>query len=213
MGRDVIYRRRRDGKRVISQCGAKNFALVMPDADLPKTIATCMTSFFGNAGQRCLANSNLVVVGQGMSAAEHEAFYQQVVDAFVASAARISVGYGLDESIQMGPLRDPEKKQRVADYIDQAISEGGELLLDGRAPKLVGDYPTDAFLGPTVFGNVSPSMTIAQEEVFGPVAALMKASRSGRGHRLIHANPFGNAATSLPTMQVGPRFSISSGMR
>jgi len=93
VGRDVIYKRCGEtGKRVISQCGAKNFALVMPDADIPKTIATCMTSFFGNAGQRCLANSNLVVVGQGMSADEHEAFYQQIAEAFVASASKISMG-------------------------------------------------------------------------------------------------------------------------
>ncbi|NLG28838.1 MAG: CoA-acylating methylmalonate-semialdehyde dehydrogenase [Chloroflexi bacterium] len=196
VGRDVIYKRCGEtGKRVISQCGAKNFALVMPDADIPKTIATCMTSFFGNAGQRCLANSNLVVVGQGMSAAEHDAFYQKVVDAFVASAAKISVGYGLDESIQMGPLRDEGKKQRVVAYIDQAEREGAKLLLDGRQPKLVGDYPTDAFLGPTVFGDVAPEMTVAREEVFGPVASLMKARNLDEGIAMIHANPFGNAAS------------------
>lgn len=196
VGRDVIYRRCGEtGKRVIAQCGAKNFALVMPDADIPKTIATCMTSFFGNAGQRCLANANLVVVGEGMSKQEHEAFYKKVVNAFVASAARISVGYGLDESVQMGPLRDKGKKQNVVRYIEQGVREGAKLLLDGRQFKLVGDWPTDAFLGPTVFTDVTPDMTIAKEEIFGPVASILKASSLDEGIDMIHANPYGNAAS------------------
>ena len=196
VGRDVVYKRCGEtGKRVIAQCGAKNFALVMPDAHIPMTVATCMTSFFGNAGQRCLANSNLVVVGEGLSKQEHEDLYKKVVEAFVSSASRISVGYGMDEAVQMGPLRDEGKKQRVAKYIEQGVQEGARLVLDGRNFKLTGDYPRNAFLGPSVFVDVTPDMTIAREEVFGPVAAILKAGSLDEGIEMIHASPFGNSAT------------------
>jgi len=196
VGRDVVYKRCGEtGKRVIAQCGAKNYALVMPDANIPMTVATCMTSFFGNAGQRCLANSNLVVVGEGLSAQEHDDLYHKVVDAFVASASRISIGYGLDESVQMGPLRDESKKANVVRYIEQGVREGARLVLDGRNFKVSGDYPTDAFLGPSVFVDARPEMTIVQEEIFGPVAAILKASSLDEGIEMIHGNGFGNAAT------------------
>jgi len=127
VGRDVVYKRCGEmGKRVICQCGAKNFSVVMPDADVAQTVASCMTSFFGNTGQRCLANANLVVVGEGLSAAERKAFYDRVVDAFVDAASQITIGYGLDESVQMGPLKGADKKQRVLGYIQKG-STGGTL--------------------------------------------------------------------------------------
>jgi len=196
VGRDVVYKRCGEtGKRVIAQCGAKNFALVMPDADIPRTIASCMTSFFGNTGQRCLANANLVVVGEGLSAREYDAFYHQVADAFVAAASRISIGYGLDESVQMGPLRDKGKKERVLGYIDKGIVEGAKLRLDGRNPTLIGDWPSDCFVGPTVFEDVALEMVIAKEEIFGPVASIIKAQSLDQAIDMIHSNPFGNAAS------------------
>ncbi len=196
VGRDVVYKRCGEtGKRVISQCGAKNFALVMPDADLPRTIAASMTSFFGNAGQRCLANSNLVVVGEGLSESELDALYNQVAESFVSAAANIRVGYGLDESVQMGPLRDKGKKERVAAYIERGVQEGATLRLDGRNIRLSDDSPEDCFLSPTVFENVTPDMTIAREEIFGPVASLMKAKSFEEAIAMIDANPFGNAAS------------------
>jgi len=196
VGRDVVFKRcGATGKRVIAQCGAKNFALVMPDADLDRTIAACMTSFYGNAGQRCLANANLVIVGEGLTKKEHEAFYQKVVDKFVAAATGIQIGYGLDESIQMGPLRDVGKKEKVVGYIEKGIAEGATLKLDGREFELVGDWPRDAFLGPTIFEDVTNDMTIAQEEIFGPVANMMKADNLDKAIEMIHDNPFGNAAS------------------
>jgi len=196
VGRDIVFKRCGEtGKSVISQCGAKNFALVMPDADLARTVATCMTSFYGNTGQRCLSNANLVVVGEGLSAREYEAFYAKVVDAFVEAASRIRIGYGLDDTVQMGPLRDRGKKERVLGYIEQGIAEGAKLRLDGRNPKLVGDWPEDCFLGPTVFEDVTPGMTIGREEIFGPVAAMMKAGSLDEAIEMIHSNRFGNAAS------------------
>jgi malonate-semialdehyde dehydrogenase (acetylating)/methylmalonate-semialdehyde dehydrogenase len=196
VGRDVVYARCGENhKRVICQCGAKNFAVVMPDADVERTVASCMTSFFGNTGQRCLANANLLICGEGLSAGELDAFYKHVVDVFVDVSKRITIGYGLDESVQMGPLRDPGKKQRVLSYIQTGIDEGATLRLDGRTFDLVSDLPRDAFLGPTVFEDVTPDMTIAQEEIFGPVACMMKAASLDEAIDMIHANPFGNAAS------------------
>jgi malonate-semialdehyde dehydrogenase (acetylating)/methylmalonate-semialdehyde dehydrogenase len=196
VARDVIYKRCGEtGKRCLAQAGAKNFAVVMPDADLDRTIAACMTSYFGNTGQRCLANANLVIVREDLGQEEYEAFYQTVVDKFVASATNIRIGYGLDESVQMGPLRDAGKKERVLGYIEKGIEEGATLRLDGRSFELVADLPWDAFLGPTVFEDVTPDMVIAQEEIFGPVANMMSAASMDEAIDMIHGNPFGNAAS------------------
>jgi len=196
VGRDVIYRRCGEtGKRVISQAGAKNFLLVMPDADLEKTIAACMTSFYGNTGQRCLSGANLIVVREGLNEHEYDAFYRKVVDAFIDAASKIRVGYGLDESVQMGPLRDKSKKERVTGFIEKGIEEGARLSLDGRNVKLVRDWPHTCFLNPTAFEDVTPDMTIGREEIFGPVASIMRAKSFDEAIEMIHGNPFGNAAS------------------
>ncbi len=192
----VIYRRCGEtGKRVIAQAGAKNFALIMPDADLDNTVAACLTSCFGNAGQRCLAIANVVVVGEGLSGAEFDAFYRRFTDAFAAAASRIRIGYGLDDTIQMGPVRDAHKKEKIVGYIEKGIAEGAKLRLDGRKPVIVGDYPDTCFLGPTIFEDVTPDMTIGREEIFGPVATVMKAGGLKEAIGMIHSNPYGNAAS------------------
>ncbi len=196
VGRDIIYRRCGEtGKRVIAQCGAKNFAVVMPDADIDRTIAACMTSFYGNTGQRCLANANLVIVGEGLSEAEHEMFYTEVVDKFVAAADRIRMGYGLDDTIHMGPLRDETKKNNVARYIEKGLEEGATLTRDGREFQLVGNYPDNCFVGPSVFEDVTLDMAIAREEIFGPVACVLKARSLAEVIDMIHDNSYGNAAS------------------
>ena len=107
---------------------------IMPDCDVNRTIAAMMTSYFGNAGQRCLAAANAVVVGD-------DKFYNSLVDKVVEAAKNIKVGYGLDESVQMGPLRDAEKKQKVLRYVDIGIKEGARLRLDGRKVKVAGGLP------------------------------------------------------------------------
>jgi len=196
VGRDVIYKRCGEtGKRVIAQTGAKNFLLVMPDANLERTIAGCMTSFYGNTGQRCLSGTNLVVVGEGLNDHEYNAFYRKVVDAFIDAASKIRVGYGLDESVQMGPLRDRSKKERVMGFIEKGIEEGAKLRLDGRHIKVVGDWPHTCFLNPSAFEDVTPDMTIGREEIFGPVAGIMRARSLDEAIEMIHSNPYGNAAS------------------
>jgi malonate-semialdehyde dehydrogenase (acetylating)/methylmalonate-semialdehyde dehydrogenase len=194
VGRDVIYRKCGEtGKRVIAQCGAKNFLFVMPDAILDQTIAACMTSFFGNTGQRCLSGANLVIVGEGLNEREFNNFYDKVVNAFVKAASEIRVGYGLDERVQMGPLRDKEKKQRMLTYIEKGIEEGAKLVLDGRKIRLIGDWPHDAFLNPTVFTDVTPDMFIGREELFGPIASIMRAKNLDEAIEMVHKNPYGNS--------------------
>lgn len=196
VARDVIYKRCGEtGKRVIAQAGAKNFLLIMPDADLERIIVACMTSFYGNTGQRCLSGANLIIVGEGLSEHEYNAFYKKVTDAFIDAASKIRVGYGLDETVQMGPLRDKSKKERVTKFIEKGIEEGAKLSLDGRNVKLVGDWPHHCFLNPTAFEDVTPDMTIGREEIFGPVASVMRARSLNEAIEMIHSNPFGNAAS------------------
>ena len=177
------------GKRVIAQCGAKNYLVILPDVDLDSSMPSLMTSFFGNTGQRCLSGANAVVVG------DNDTFHKRFVDAFVEAASKIRVGDGLDESVQMGPLQTSESKKRVIGFIEKGIEEGAELFLDGRKLNLVGDVPETCFLNPTVFGNVTPSMTIGKEEIFGPVANIMRARDLDEAIRMIHGNPYGNAAS------------------
>ena len=196
VGRDVIYKRCGEtGKRCAAQCGAKNFVLVMPDANLDRTIRSCMTSFYGNTGQRCLSGANLVIVGEGLNEHEFNAFYDKIVNAFVKAASQIRVGYGLDENIQMGPLRDTEKKKRLVGIIQKGIDDGAKLLLDGRNIKVIGNLPHDAFLNPSVFTEVTPDMYIGSQELFGPIASIMRAKNLNEAIDMIHGNPFGNATS------------------
>jgi malonate-semialdehyde dehydrogenase (acetylating)/methylmalonate-semialdehyde dehydrogenase len=196
VAKDVIYRKCGEtGKRVIAQAGAKNFLLIMPDAELERTIAACLTSFYGNTGQRCLSGANLVIVGEGLNEFEYNAFYKKVVNAFVDSASKIRVGYGLDESVQMGPLRDKSKKERVIKFIEKGVEEGAKLVLDGRNIKLVGDWPNDCFLNPSVFEEVTPDMTVGKEEIFGPVASILRAKSFDEAIEMLHSSPYGNAAS------------------
>jgi len=181
------------GKRCLANGAAKNFILVMPDCDVDNTVVALMSSFFGNTGQRCLAGANLVVVG------DDDRFYKDFVDRVVAAASRIVVGYGLDEGVQMGPLKGPEKKERVAGFIESGLAQGARLLLDGRRPAIRGGYPATCFLGPTVFGDVTPAMRIAREEIFGPVMSIMRTRSLEEAVALANASPFGNAAAIFTT--------------
>jgi malonate-semialdehyde dehydrogenase (acetylating)/methylmalonate-semialdehyde dehydrogenase len=177
------------GKRVIAQGGAKNFLVVFQDCNLEQTIASMMTSFYGNSGQRCLSGANAIVVG------EDDLFYNRFVETFVEAASEITVGYGLDEGVQMGPLQSKAKKEHVVRYIEQGLAQGANLILDGRNVNIKGGYPDTCFLGPSVFTEVTPDMAIGGQEIFGPVACLMKARDLDEAIEMIHYIPFGNAAS------------------
>lgn len=187
IGKDIYKKCGETGKRAIVQTSAKNFLIVMPDANIERTIPALMTSFFGNTGQRCLSGANLVIVGKDNT------FYNKVLNAFVDTASRIRVGYGLDESIQMGPMQSVDGKQRVTGYIEKGLEEGAKLILNGRKPKIIGDYPDTCFLSPSIFEGVTPDMTIGKEEIFGPVASVMRAENLDEAIKMANSSNFGNA--------------------
>jgi malonate-semialdehyde dehydrogenase (acetylating)/methylmalonate-semialdehyde dehydrogenase len=190
VGRDIIYKKAAArGKRVQAQCGAKNFNVIMPDAVVDSTVASLMSSFYGNTGQRCLSGANLIIVG------EDEAYYKRFLNGVLELARSIKIGYGLDESVQMGPLQSATRKERVQGYIEKGIEEGGKLTLDGRDFKLVGSYPKDSFLGPSIFEDVTTDMFIARDEIFGPVMSVLRAKNLDKAIRMINENPYGNAAS------------------
>lgn len=195
-------------KRCIAQGGAKNTLVVMPDCQVEKTVQSCMTSFFGNAGQRCLAASNLVIVG------EDDKFYNYFLDKVVDSAKRIVVGYGLDDAVQMGPVRDREKKERILGYIESGIREGAKLLLDGRKVSIKGNYPDTCFLGPTIFKDVTPNMKIAREEIFGPLMSIMRVKNLKEAIELCNESNFGNGHSIFTSNGKAARefrYSVQSG--
>ncbi len=171
------------GKRVQALGGAKNFVVVMPDCDLDKTVATLIDSIYGCAGERCLAASVILTVGD-----VHEPFKKKLAEA----AKKLKIGNGLDESIGLGPVISQKHKERVLSYIEKGIKEGADLVLDGRTPKVEGDLKGH-FVGPTIFDNVTTKMTIAREEIFGPVACLMPVKNIDEALKLINENEYGNA--------------------
>lgn len=186
IGREVYKKCGRHGKRVIAQAGAKNFIVLMPDAEIDRAMVSLISSFFGNTGQRCLSGANLLIVGE-------DKVYQDFMEKFTAAVADIRVGDGLDESVQMGPLQNESSKQRVIGMIEQGIKEGGKLRLDGRRLKLVGDVPETCFLGPSVFEGLNLDNTCAREEIFGPVASVLRARDLNEAIETIHQCPFGNS--------------------
>ncbi len=185
----IYERAAKNGKRVQCQGAAKNFLTVMPDANLDATVPNMISSFFGNTGQRCLAASVLVPVG---------AVADAVIPRFVAAARQIRVGYGLDETAQMGPLAAKKHYERVRAMIETGIREGATLLLDGRDCKVAG-YPNGYFVGPTIFDNVTPDMTLAREEIFGPVVAIVRVKNLREAIDLANASAYGNASSIYTT--------------
>jgi len=160
--------------------------VIMPDCNVDATIAACMTSFFGNAGQRCLAGQSLVIVG------DDDKFYNEFMEKTRERAKNIIIGYGLDESVQMGPVRDPQKKERILGYIEIGEKEGAKITLDGRKPQIKGDYPEDCFLGPTILENCDRSMRIVREEIFGPTMNVLRAKTLDEAIEICNESPYHN---------------------
>jgi malonate-semialdehyde dehydrogenase (acetylating)/methylmalonate-semialdehyde dehydrogenase len=174
------------GKRVQSLGGAKNYLVVMPDAVMPKSIQNVSDSIYGCAGQRCLAGSIVIGVGDA---------YEKVRDGLVAAAKAIVVGDGTQPGVTMGPVISARHKDKVLSYIQKGVEEGAKLLLDGRTLKLGGELEKGNFLGPTVFEGVRPEMTIVKEEIFGPVVSLMRAKDLNEAIEQLNSTEFANAAS------------------
>ncbi|MFW9767237.1 MAG: CoA-acylating methylmalonate-semialdehyde dehydrogenase [Candidatus Thorarchaeota archaeon] len=174
-----------NGKRAQVQAGAKNFLTIMPDADIERTVPALITSFYGCAGQRCLAGGVLLAVGD---------IYEPLKEALIDAAKKYSVGNGLEEGVQMGPLASKKGMENVLRYIEIGIKEGANLVLDGRDIKVPG-HERGYFIGPTIFDKVTPEMTIAKEEIFGPVIPIVHVKDLDEAIDIIHANPYGNASS------------------
>ncbi len=172
-----------EGKRVQALGGAKNHLVVMPDANLPKTVENIISSAFGAAGERCLAGSVLVPVGDAA---------EPLLKLLVEKVNAMRVGDGIEEGVGMGPLVTKEHRDRVAGYIEKGVEEGAQLVLDGRTsvPKSDG-----FFLGPTIFDGVKPEMTIAKDEIFGPVLSVIRVKTLEDAIELVNHSPFGNATS------------------
>jgi malonate-semialdehyde dehydrogenase (acetylating) / methylmalonate-semialdehyde dehydrogenase len=169
------------GKRVQALGGAKNHAVVMPDADLDGTVEALMGAGYGSAGERCMAISAIVAVG---------AIAEPLVERLAAGARALRIGRGVDPSVDMGPLVTPEHLARVSGYIAKGASEAATLVVDGRDLPL----PTDGgfFLGGTLFDHVTPEMTIHREEIFGPVLSVLRVPTLAAAIDLVNAHPYGN---------------------
>lgn len=185
VAKQVYERAAKSGKRVQAQGGAKNHIIVTETADLDFAAKKTVSSAFACGGERCLAN-DVVVVEEGV--------YDEFTDRVLREARKQTVGYGLDAETDIGALITSEHETRVRDLIETGIDEGAELLIDGRNIKVDG-YENGNFLGPTVFGSIDPEMTIASEEIFGPVLGLLPVSNVGEAIDVLNRSEFGNAAS------------------
>ncbi|HBY99127.1 MAG: CoA-acylating methylmalonate-semialdehyde dehydrogenase [Ardenticatenaceae bacterium] len=184
VARHVYARGAANGKRVQAQGGAKNPTIILPDADLEMATQITADSAFGCAGQRCLATSVVVTVGEA-----NRTFSEALAD---AAAGRV-VGYGLEEGVQMGTVISHGSRQRIEALIQQGADEGATVLVDGRGVVVPG-YEKGAFVRPTILQNVNPSGQIARTEIFGPVLSLIHAADIGEAIRIVNQGNYGNMA-------------------
>jgi malonate-semialdehyde dehydrogenase (acetylating)/methylmalonate-semialdehyde dehydrogenase len=180
----VYSRATANGKRAQCQGGAKNPVIVLPDADMEMATRIIADSSFGCAGQRCLATSVAITVGEAGAP-----FRERISD----MAATRKVGYGLDPEVEMGPVITAESKQRVESLIGKGVSEGAEVLVDGRGASIPG-YEHGYFIRPTILDNVDPRSDIAAIEIFGPVLSLEHVQTIDEAIELVNASSYGNMA-------------------
>src|SRR5262249_39301687 len=195
VARHVYEEAARHGKRVQALGGAKNHIVVMPDADLTVAVPALLGSAFGNAGERCLAGSVAVAVGEAT---------RMLLDPLCEQTRKLVVGPGDQAGVDVGPLIRAEHRDRVAHYIDQGVAEGATLLVDGRTHM----QRKGVFLGPTILNDVNPSMTIGRQELFGPVLsvahvqtleeAIAQANRMSLGNMAVRFTQDGRAGLQFP---------------
>ena len=182
VARYVYERAAKHGKRVQAQGGAKNPILIMPDADPEMTTKIVTDSVYGCAGQRCLAASVVVTVGQ------HASIKEQLIE---AARSRIT-GYGLDDGVQMGPVITPQSKQRIESLIEDGMNEGARVILDGRTG--AASMGKGNFITPTILENVPLGGKIARTEIFGPVMSLISMDSVDDAIQFINGGEYGNMA-------------------
>jgi malonate-semialdehyde dehydrogenase (acetylating)/methylmalonate-semialdehyde dehydrogenase len=170
------------GKRVQALGGAKNHIVVMPDADPEVTVPAILNSAFGNAGERCLAGSVAVAVGQAAD---------RLLDGLKTAALKMVVGPGDEAGVQVGPLIRADHRDRVAGYVDKGVAEGAELVVDGRGQMSRRGF----FFGPTILDRVTSDMSVGNEEIFGPVLSVARAASLDEAIAQANRMALGNMAT------------------
>lgn len=175
----------RNGKRVQALGGAKNHMIIMPDADMEMAANALMGAAYGSAGERCMAISVAVPVG--------EATADKLIETLLPKIEALKVGPGMDPDSEMGPVVTAAHRDKVVGYIDQGVSEGAELLVDGRGavPEKQG-YEDGYFVGATLFDRVTPDMQIYKEEIFGPVLSVVRREDYQSAVDLIHGHEYAN---------------------
>jgi malonate-semialdehyde dehydrogenase (acetylating)/methylmalonate-semialdehyde dehydrogenase len=187
VARLVYERAARAGKRVQALGGAKNHMVVMPDAVVDKTVEGILGSAFGAAGQRCMAGSVVVTVGNA---------HEQLMGPLVQATRALRVGDGLHEGSDVGPVISCAARDRIADWVEKGVQGGARLVVDGREAAGATELPAEgAYLGPTVLDEVTPGMEIAQEEVFGPVLCIIRAETLDEAIAIVNASRFGNGTS------------------
>jgi malonate-semialdehyde dehydrogenase (acetylating) / methylmalonate-semialdehyde dehydrogenase len=169
------------GKRVQCMMGAKNHAVIMPDASKEQSLNSLIGATFGAAGQRCMATSVTVLVGEARG----------WIPDIVAKAKTLKVNAGVEKNADLGPVVSKQAKQRILALVEDGIQEGAKLELDGRGVKVPG-YEQGNFIGPTIFSSVTPAMKIYTTEIFGPVMVIVSVKTLDEAIALINNNPFGN---------------------
>ena len=182
IARYVHQRASANGKRVQALGGAKNHAVVLPDADMEFTANQITAAGYGSAGQRCMAISAVVAVGDAGDA---------LVAKLKAKAEEVKVGPGRDPASDMGPVVTPEARDRITGYVGRGDRAGATLVVDGRG-LTVKDHENGFFVGPCLFDHVTTDMDIYTEEIFGPVLVIVRAETLGQAIDIVNANPYGN---------------------
>ncbi len=203
--RHVSERSAATGKRCQALGGAKNSLVVMPDADLEKTVPAIMGSAFGAAGQRCLAGSVAVLVGD-------RARQDEVRGALAGAAAELRVGPGVDDGTDVCPLVGPEARTRIVDALERATAKEVEMVLDGRGAD---PGPAKTMLGPTIVEAANPEAEVAREELFGPLLTLVRAPDLDRALEFVNGSRYGNAGsifTSSGDAARRYRYGVEAGM-
>ncbi len=172
-----------NGKRVQALGGAKNHAVVMPDANIDNTVNALMGAAFGSAGERCMAISVAVAVGEETA--------DKLILGLKKSLGAMRVGSGCEQNVDMGPLVTSEHRDKVAGYVDQGVQEGALLVVDGRGIE-VEDHPNGFFLGACLFDDVNPAMSIYEDEIFGPVLCVVRRETLQDAMDLIDGHEYGN---------------------
>lgn len=193
-GKHIYERGSKNGKRVQSNMGAKNHGVVMPDANKEAVLNALTGATFGAAGQRCMALSTVLWVGEA----------REWVHELVARAKKLRISAGHEAGTDIGPMISPQAKKRAVGLIDSGVEEGVEVLLDGRGCVVEG-YEKGNFLGPTVLHKVKPSMKCYSEEIFGPVLCSMEADSLQEAIAIINNNPYGNGTAIFTTSGASAR--------